>query len=130
MSKKFKSILLIDDNSADNRYNQIILEEMDIVDNIQIAESAFEALEILDGDDHPQPELILLDINMPKMNGWEFLEAYKNLHTDETNKRIVVVLTTSLNPEDRKKAGENPGISEFNIKPLTPEMLQRIMTKL
>ena len=122
--------LLIDDNSADNRYNQIILEEMDIVDSIQVAESGFEALKMLDDNDTPQPELILLDINMPKMNGWEFLEAYKNLHTDEHKKQMVVVLTTSLNPEDRKKASENLGICEFNIKPLTQEMLQRLLKSL
>ncbi|MES2848254.1 MAG: response regulator [Bacteroidota bacterium] len=129
MSKKFKSILLIDDNAADNRYNQIILEEMNIVDDIKIAESGLEALKILDTNDNAQPELILLDINMPKMNGWEFLEAYKKLHVDEDDKKIVVVLTTSMNPEDKKKAGEISGVSEFNIKPLTPEMLEKIIEK-
>lgn len=129
MSKKFKSILLIDDNAADNRYNQIILEEMNIVDNIEIAESGTEALKILDNDGHPLPELILLDINMPKMNGWEFLEAYKKLQLNEQEKKIVVVLTTSMNPEDKKRASEISDISEFNIKPLTPEMLEKIIAK-
>lgn len=128
MNKKFKSILLIDDNAADNRYNQIILEEMNIVDNIEIAESGPAALKILDNNDHLHPELILLDINMPKMNGWEFLEAYKKLHIDEKSKKIVV-LTTSMNPEDKKKAESFSQISEFNIKPLTPEMLERIIAK-
>jgi CheY-like chemotaxis protein len=129
MSKKFKSILLIDDNPADNRYNQIILEEMNIVDNIKIAESGSEALQILDKNESSQPELILLDINMPKMNGWEFLDAYKKMQVGEESKKIVVVLTTSMNPEDRKKADEIPDISEFNIKPLTPEMLEKIIAK-
>ncbi|SRR5258706_2937991 len=129
MKKKFKSILLIDDNAADNRYNQIILEEMNIVDKIEIAENGLEALKMLENSDHSQPDLILLDINMPKMNGWEFLEAYKKLDTDEKNKKIVMILTTSMNPEDRTKAGESSGVSEFNIKPLTPEMLKNILEK-
>ena len=105
MKRKFKSILLIDDNAAENRYNQIILEEMNVVDKIEIAASGMEALKILKGADHSQPKLILLDINMPKMNGWEFLEAYKKLETDDKNKQVVVILTTSMNPEDRIKGG-------------------------
>lgn len=129
MKKKFKSILLIDDNAADNRYNQIILEEMDIVDEIKIAENGVEAIKMLENNDQDQPELILLDINMPKMNGWEFLETYKKLHADQDNKKIVVVLTTSMNPEDKKKADEISGVSEFNIKPLTPQMLEKILEK-
>ena len=129
MSKKFKSILLIDDNAADNRYNQIILEEMNIVDTIEVADNAPDALKLLDDDGHQQPELILLDINMPKMNGWEFLEAYKKMHLDERSKKIVVVLTTSMNPEDKKKADEISGVAEFNIKPLTPGMLEKIIEK-
>jgi len=129
MKKKFKSILLIDDNAADNRYNQIILEEMNIVDKIEIAENGLEALKMLENPDQPQPELILLDINMPKMNGWEFLEAYKKLDKDEKNKKIVMILTTSMNPEDKAKADQSQRVSEFNIKPLTPEMLKNILSK-
>jgi CheY-like chemotaxis protein len=129
MKRKFKSILLIDDNAADNRYNQIILEEMNVVDKIEIAASGMEALKILEETDHSQPKLILLDINMPKMNGWEFLEAYKKLETDDKNKQIIVIVTTSMNPEDKTKAGELPYVSEFNIKPLTPEMLNNILQK-
>src|ERR1700739_785605 len=101
MKKKFKSILLIDDNAADNRYNQIILEEMNVVDKIEIAASGTDALKILENTDQSQPRLILLDINMPKMNGWEFLEAYKNLPPDNKHEQIVVILTTSMNPEDK-----------------------------
>ena len=129
MKKKFKSILLIDDNAADNRYNQIILEEMNVVDDIKIAESGSEALEILEKNNNTEPELILLDINMPKMNGWEFLEAYKKMNADEDRKKVVVILTTSMNPEDKKKADEIKDVAEFNIKPLTPEMLKKIIDK-
>ncbi len=130
MPGKFKSILLIDDNVADNRYKQIILEEMNIVDKVEIAENGLDALKMLGDADHQQPEVILLDINMPKMNGWEFLEAYKKLDTiEEASKKIIVVLTTSMNPEDRRKAGEISEVTEFKTKPLTPEMLQSILEK-
>lgn len=129
MKKKFKSILLIDDNAADNRYNQIILEEMDIADKVDIAQTGNEALQMLESNDQSQPDLILLDINMPKMNGWEFLEAYKKLNTDVHNKQAVVILTTSMNPDDKAKADSIPGVAEFNTKPLTPEMLNHIFER-
>lgn len=131
MKKKFKSILLIDDNAADNRYNQIILEEMNIADKVEIAETGIEALEMLEDKDHPRPDLILLDINMPKMNGWEFLEAYKKLGAanEDKSKNVVVILTTSMNPEDKAKADGLPNVAEFNSKPLTPEMLNHIFEK-
>ena len=128
MKKKFKSILLIDDNAADNRYNQIILEEMNIADKVEIAQTGIEALEMLEDKDHPRPDLVLLDINMPKMNGWEFLEAYKKLGTgqDDENKKVVVILTTSLNPEDKARAEGIAGVAAFNTKPLTEDMLNTI----
>jgi len=129
MEKKFKSILLIDDNAADNRYNQIIMEEMNITDNIQLAETGQEALNILSQNETAHPHLILLDINMPRMNGWEFLEAYKKLALNKETKDIVVVLTTSMNPDDKKKAEQISGVAEFDIKPLTPAMLQSILEK-
>ncbi|MEO8770508.1 MAG: response regulator [Ferruginibacter sp.] len=129
MKKKFRSILLIDDNAADNRYNQIILEEMNIADKVEIAETGIEALKKLENNNDSLPDLILLDINMPKMNGWEFLEAYKKLNTTNENKHAVVILTTSMNPEDKAKADSIAGVAEFNIKPLTPDMLHNIFAK-
>jgi len=102
---------------------------MNIIDKIEIAENGIDALKILEAADHPQPKLILLDINMPKMNGWEFLEAYTKLDTDKKSKNMVVILTTSMNPEDKKKAREFSCVSEFNIKPLTPEMFKNILEK-
>jgi len=129
MKKKFKSILLIDDNAADNRYNQIILEEMNIAEHIQVAETGLEALNMLSQENELHPDLILLDINMPKMNGWEFLEAYKKLSPQKNINDIVVVLTTSMNAADKKKAAQIPEIAQFDIKPLTPDMLHQILEK-
>jgi CheY-like chemotaxis protein len=126
---KFKSILLIDDKVADNRYNQIILQKMNIIDKIEIAETGIDALRILIAADHSQPKLILMDINMPKMNGWEFLEAYEKLDATIKKNKIIIILTTSMNPEHETKANEFSSVAEFNIKPLTPEMFKNIIEK-
>lgn len=76
---------------------------------------------------YPVPDLIFLDINMPAMNGWEFLETYKNLEI--INKIIVVMLTTSLFPDDKLKAEEHENISAFEIKPISIQKVDAIVEK-
>lgn len=129
MGRKFKNILLIDDNLAENRYNQIILQRMKIIDTIDIVESAEDALKILENADTSVSTLIVLDINMPRMNGWEFLEEYEKLSTEKKEKNIIIILTTSMNPEDREKANQITSVSEFHSKPLTPEILINILER-
>ena len=70
--------MLIDDDDDDNFFHQMVLNEVDVANKVQVAESAFEALDYL-REGKQIPELIFLDINMPKMNGWEFLNEYKKL---------------------------------------------------
>jgi CheY-like chemotaxis protein len=129
MKKKLNLILLIDDNDADNYFHQIILKKMDIAKHIEVALNGEEALNFLKVKDQPAPELILLDINMPKMNGWEFLEAYKNLDIKEKTKITIVMLTTSENPEDRKKAEQIPEITGFTTKPLAESAIEDVLKK-
>src|SRR5690606_32947414 len=99
MRKKLNCILLVDDDPDDNFYHQIIINEMNIVNNIDIARNGIEALEYLKTEDQLPPDLIFLDLNMPKMNGWEFLEQYKHLGIGQKARVLIVILTTSANPE-------------------------------
>ncbi|MEO6734205.1 MAG: response regulator [Ferruginibacter sp.] len=135
MKHKLNCILVIDDDEATNFFTRMMLEESGCTEHIKIAESGAEALEYLtksevekDNSGHyPVPNLIFLDINMPAMNGWEFLEEYKAINT--TDKTIVVMLTTSLFPEDELKAANLPQISGFEHKPLTAKKLEAILEK-
>ncbi|MDW3209783.1 MAG: response regulator [Reichenbachiella sp.] len=122
--KKLNCILLIDDDEPTNFLNEMIISQLNCTESIVAVQSGREALDYLgsqvDGQ-FPQPDLILLDINMPGMNGWEFLVKYKNLDESQKGKVIIMMLTTSLNPDDEAKAHGIKDIKSFMRKPLTKE---------
>ena len=126
MNKKLNSILLIDDDDDDNEYNKIIINRMGITDTIHVARNGEEGLAFLNNDENEKPELILLDINMPRMNGWEFLEGYRKLCIQK-KQIIILMLTTSVNPADMERAKMNEDVKGFKIKPLTKDMLAEIL---
>lgn len=132
MKKKLNCILLIDDDELTNYINEITVNETDCTENLVTAESGKEALHYLQtkvNQGHPSPDLILLDINMPAMDGWDFLAEYKKLEDSFINKIIVVMLTTSLNPEDEEKANLFDEVKDYKNKPLTVELLDEIVSK-
>jgi CheY-like chemotaxis protein len=136
MKQKLNCILLVDDDEPTNFLTQIFLEEYGCCNHIRAVQSGKEALEYLsksaggsDPEQYPSPDLIFLDINMPAMNGWEFLDCYKQLNIGHEHKTIVVMLTTSLFPEDKARATQRHEVSGFEHKPLTIENLDRILKK-
>ena len=122
--------MLVDDEPHDNYFHKRVINKAGIAQNIVTARDGVEALELLttkvEGQ-YLQPNLVFLDINMPRMNGWEFLEAYENLPAEQKAEVVVMMLTTSLNIEDRDRALNNPNIRGFHSKPLTEEALMSIM---
>lgn len=128
---KLDCVLLIDDDKATNFYHSIIVEEECSPVHIQTVNSAKEALDFLlckgGGAEIPKPGIIFLDINMPGMNGWDFLNKYNELSGEIQDKAVVAMLTTSHNPDDRERAAEIPIVKEFVHKPLTNEVLKKII---
>ncbi len=132
MNKQLDCILLIDDNDADNFFHERVIKKTGCASKVVTKESGEEALEYLksmtDGK-YPKPDLIFLDINMPRMNGWEFLEEYEKLELSQKASIVLIMLSTSLNPDDEKKAKDNPLINDFVNKPLIKDNLREIIEK-
>ena len=129
MKKKLNCILLVDDNSDDNYFHQLLIKKMDIVNRIDVVVNGLEALAYLKKENQIPPELIFLDINMPKMNGWEFLEQYKHLDAKQRARVLIMILSTSANPDDIKRAKEIEEVTGFKTKPLTEEMMTGILNQ-
>lgn len=122
----FSTILLIDDDNATNYLHRFYLEEWNICQSILVTEDGREALSVIQQtpDIFKDPNsLILLDINMPIMNGFEFLQAYSQLEQCSKASGVLVMLTTTLSEAYRQKANSISEICGFVKKPLEREEL-------
>ena len=129
--QKLRSVLLVDDDPTNNFLNQRLLQRLNVADQVVVAENGQEALGLLQaaGPDGPAPgfpALILLDIQMPIMNGIEFLQAYQLLPAAQRRNTTVVVLSTSVDARDLDRLDGLPAAGRLN-KPLTPEKIAQVM---
>lgn len=131
MTEKLSLVLLVDDYEADTYLHRLVFESLGCAEQIDSRPNGREALSYLRelqerGD--PLPELILLDINMPVMDGWEFLEAFKELEPRLTPAPVVLMmLTTSARDEDRERASASGVVADYLEKPLTEDCLQGVL---
>jgi CheY-like chemotaxis protein len=122
----FKSILLVDDDHVNNFITERLLRKSGIAKEIRAVRNGEEALTYLSEEINYCPDLILLDINMPEMDGINFLKNFKKMVLDK-NIRIVL-LTSSVNPKDREKLIAL-GYNDIMLKPFTEEKLDQILKK-
>lgn len=130
MAKKFKKVLLIDDDEINNELNQIILDKFDFAEKTLVFENGSEALlhikkYYLDGVGEELPEIIFLDIKMPVMDGFQFLEELSKLSKEFMERVPVYILTSSKNQQDIDKANMFD-IAGYFSKPLSPGQLEKI----
>ena len=128
--QKLTCALLVDDDQTTNYLNQLLLKRLQVTDKILVALNGQEALDLL--RIHCQeatpdcPALILLDVKMPVMDGFAFLEAYDRLPLPEKQAIIIVMLTTSLHPQDVHRV-QQLNIAGFLNKPLTEAKINDVL---
>lgn len=122
-----KDILVVDDDSIANFLIERIVESTGLAGHISKALNGREALTYLRPDDgsEPVPQVILLDLNMPLMNGFEFIKAYHELDFKGKEDILIILVTSSDNPSDIKKAKEL-GIKYYLTKPLSADTIKGI----
>jgi len=122
------SILLVDDNKATNFVHKKFIDKANCAKEVvsfQVGHKAIDYLKQLS----TYPELIFIDINMPTMNAWEFIEKYNKLKPKGDQESKLILLTTALSPFDHGKIKNYPIIQEVILKPLDNLLIQKIIEK-
>ncbi len=128
--QKLACILLVDDDEATNFIHSMVIKKLGCTEEIITRGNGLEAMEYIKNSgigDCRSPDLILLDINMPQMNGWEFLDAYNSIDVHKRAKAVILMLTSPLGSYDSEMAKKIGHISGFVQKPLTAESMQDLL---
>jgi len=123
--QRFYSIILVDDDPINNLINRRLISKLKLTPQIEEFLEAEKAIERIKEIDNEKNILIFLDINMPVMNGWDFLNQY--LKEFKLRKDKIIVLSSSIDFQDRQKAKGFSCVEGFIEKPLSPEKIKNIL---
>ena len=127
MQRKYKRVLLVDDNEIDNFTHEKILEKAGFAEGVAICDSGQDALEYLQKTTFDElPDIIFLDIMMPVMDGFSFLDKFDTLPGEIRKKCKVIMLSSSESFRDLNRANRNIYVAKFLNKPLTEAVLAAI----
>ena len=125
--KKLECILLVDDDQVCNYINEDVIRHIDSSVKVHTALNGQRALDFIQAQDDGCPQLILLDLNMPVMDGFEFLDEFRNLPEEKKDHIAIVILTSSDYEKDMERARQYRVVSAYITKPLTPEKMVSII---
>ena len=133
MSKKLRNVVLVDDNETTSFLNNRLLGRLAVADHVSTFSRADEAFEQLwgsakGGSSAPAPDLVFVDLKMPGVSGFEFLELYNALPKPVQDKTVMAVLTTSMHGADTARVAKYPNV-EYLTKPLTEEKMLKLLEK-
>jgi CheY-like chemotaxis protein len=130
---RLNTILLVDDDEASNFLHSIFINKLDLDVNINSALNGQEAIEFILGKGQEELELpcmVMLDLRMPIMDGWQFMKAYEEHVPKKLKEQITIVLVTiSDNKEDKERAIANEYIADFAQKPLSDTTFKALIQK-
>ena len=127
------TILFIDDDPITLMLCKMVISKSLFSKEIVTAKNGEEALQYFSklklANGNPllaKPQLIFLDLNMPVMGGWEFLESFSTPEYSQYNNTKVIILSSTIDPEDLEKSNKYPMVIDFLSKPISKEMLEYI----
>jgi CheY-like chemotaxis protein len=128
------SILFIDDDPITLMLCKMVIKKASFSNEIATSKNGEEALQYFNtlkqidsnGEFKKKPQLIFLDLNMPVMGGWEFLESFSTSDYADYNKTKVIILSSTIDPEDLEKSKKYPMVLDFLSKPISKEMLEYV----
>jgi CheY-like chemotaxis protein len=125
--KKYKTVLMIDDNDIDGFVTKKIIEKSGFAKNVILKKSAFKALEYLRSNDSSGknfPDIIFLDLRMPEMDGFKFLDEFEKLNNDSSNNCKIVVFSSSIDTDDYNRVKNNKFVKKYIRKPISMEAIK------
>jgi len=125
--KKYKTVLMIDDNDIDGFVTKKIIEKSGFAKNVILKKSAVKALEYLKSNDSSRknfPDIIFLDLRMPEMDGFKFLDEFEKLNNDSSNNCKIVVFSSSIDTDDYNRVKNNKFVKKYIRKPISMEAIK------
>ncbi|MFS4468831.1 response regulator [Maribacter sp. 2210JD10-5] len=127
---KIESCCLIDDDPIFIYGTKRIMQEIDFCDSIIIYNNGQEALDglmAISEAGEKIPQYIFLDLNMPIMNGWEFLDEFAQIPNENLQKTVIYIISSSVDPRDLEKVKNYKTVNNYILKPITPNDLESIL---
>ncbi|PCJ66881.1 MAG: response regulator [Bacteroidetes bacterium] len=125
-----KRVAIIDDDNIFQFTTKVKLEKLKLADEVLIFNDGEEVLEYLKNTKLEElPDILFLDINMPIVDGWDFLEMYKDIEKSKQDRMDIYMLSSSINPDDVKRAEDNIYVNDYITKPIRDEDLTKIFNR-
>lgn len=125
---EFRQILIVDDNDSDLVYTEIMLAKAHIAHSIKAFGTGADTLAYLQSEDASEVDLILLDLNMPEMSGFEFLSLYQSLYSDGSVRARIAILTSSEDRSDISRTSLYPCVTHYLVKPIDIAKAKSLVT--
>jgi CheY-like chemotaxis protein len=131
MNLEYINVLIVDDDEINNFIAAKLIKKVNNNSSVQTSLNGLEGINYIKSllnDQDKMPDVIFLDINMPIMNGWEFLDEYENIKASLSKETSIYMLSSSVYNDDIKKSETYSSVKRFISKPLTLEKLENLIT--